>query len=126
MSQPIKVPDQSALLYRTGYLTTIPDLPGGTSHPATELLYLNQYGDEVIATLPAVNLGHGVTSGGTVQTVRYRDNTIAFANFRAMVAKHNITGQDGWTVADLDAFDPSDLSTLRPAAKHRALKEAHS
>ena len=109
-----KIPDQSALLYRQGHLTGIPAIPGGTSPVVTELLYLNQYDDAIVSTLPHTDLGHGITSPGQVTEVTYVNAYVASANFRAMLITHTQPGEDGWTVADLDHFEPGDLSTLRP------------
>jgi hypothetical protein len=112
-----QVPHQSALLYRTGYLWSIPSSPGEPSKPLTELLYLMQYGDTLVSTLPLVALGNGQNSGGTITTVKYVKPSVAAAKFRFMVFKHLEPGT-GWVVADIDAFDPKDPSTLRPAPQH--------
>lgn len=112
-----KIPDQSALLYRQGHLTGIPAIPGGTSPIVTELLYLNQYRDTIVSTLPHTNLGHGITSPGQVTEVTYVNAYVASANFRAMLIKHTQPGDDGWTLADIEAFTPGDLTTLRRAPR---------
>lgn len=111
-----KVPDQSALLYRQGHLSGIPATPGGPSPVVTELLYLNQYGNTLVSTLPHTDLGHGIRSDGQVQTVTYVSDRAAAVNFRAMVlTRTDPVSGDGWTVADLAHFVPGDPSTLRPA-----------
>ena len=116
-----KIPDQGALLYRQGYLSGIPAIPGEKGHTVTELLYLNQYGDTLISTVTHVDLGNGITSPGTITKFTYVSPYVASANFRAMLIKYTQPGDDGWTVADLDHFT-GDYATLRPAPGRPALR----
>lgn len=121
----MRVPDQSALFYRKGYLSGIPEIPGGTAPEVVEIMYLNQYGDTIVSTLPTADLGHGILSEGHIRKVRYVDARCAAANFRAMVIRHRTTEEDGWLAADLEAFTPGDPSTLKPLPRHSPAPVGH-
>lgn len=114
MMSRIKIPDQSALLYRIGHLTASPSTPGGPIKPVTELMYIHQYGDQVITTIPHADLGNGLRSDGIIQTHTYVDAHVAFANFRAMVARHTQPQGDGWITGDIHTYNPDDPTTLKP------------
>lgn len=113
----LTIPNQSALLYRQHHLTGIPATPGGPTPTVTEILYLNQYGDTIIATMPHTNLGHGIHSPGEIKRTRYISAYVAAANYRAALTIYT-QPEDGWTIADLEHFVPGDPTTLKPAPRH--------
>lgn len=115
MNTEIRTPDQSALLYRTNHLNATPATPGGTPKPVTELMHIHQYGAQIVTTIPHADLGGGARSDGIIQTHTYVDARVAFANFRAMVARHTQTDpEDGWIAADLTTYNPADPASLTP------------
>jgi hypothetical protein len=119
------VADQAVMLYRTGHLTKAPDTPGGQAQPVTELLFLHQYGPDIIATIPGVDIGHQIVGRGAVVRVEHVDDFVAAARFRAITLQYlhtPDTDRDGtptrWRLADPDSYHPADLTRLRPLPAH--------
>lgn len=116
MQEILKAPDEEALFYRTGHLTTIPDSAGGPSHPVVETMFISRHGDILIKTIPDVRLGgpHNVVCKGLIQTLKCHDARVATARFRSLVEVARDQPYDGWRAADITQYQPGDPSSLRP------------